>query len=108
MAIDITEYIKVAEKAAQLGCSVPGGMAILPENFASASKREELLFGSTAATIHKLLKLNNCHLDSFLSSEERLPSVHNKHFEWAPLLFISASLLTENPNAVSIALGIIS
>jgi hypothetical protein len=108
MTVDITEYPNISEQAVKLGCRVPAGIAILPLNFVSASTREELLLDSTAATIHKLLKNNNFELDSFLSPGERLPAVHNKHFEWAPLLFISASLLTENPNAVSVALGIIS
>jgi hypothetical protein len=108
MTTTITDYIRVADKASELGCKIPTGIAILPENFSTAVDRQHLLLGSQAATIQKLFRNNNFPMDDLLPAEERAPSIHNKHFEWAPLLFISAGLLSSDPNAVSVALGIIS
>lgn len=108
MATEIVDYVRVSDRASQLGCLVPTGIAILPENFERVATRGELLFGSEAATIRKLFQNNNFTVDPLLPIGERVPAIHNKHFEWAPLIFISAALISENPNAVSVALGIVS
>ena len=108
MAVVTTDYVHVAHRASELGCVIPSGIAILPENFSEVGARQELLFGSEASTIRKLLSDEKLPLTEILPSGERVRSVHNKHFEWAPLLFIAAALVSENPNAVSVALGVIS
>lgn len=108
MPMTITEYVRVADRASELGCPIPTGIAILPENFTTAATRQDLLFGSEAATIRKLLKNNDLPLNDLLAAPERVASIHNKHFDWAPLLFISAALLTNNAHAVSVALGVIA
>lgn len=108
MATEIVDYVHVSDRASQLGCLVPAGIAILPENFEGVASRGELLFGSEAATIRKLFRNNNFPVDHLLPAGERVAAIHNKHFEWAPLIFISAALISENPNAVSVALGIVS
>jgi hypothetical protein len=104
----MTDFVRVADRASELGCLIPSGIAILPENFATAATRQDLVMGSEAATIRKLFKGNSFPLDDLLPAGERAPSRHNKHFDWAAFLFISAALMTENPHAVSVALGIIS
>ena len=107
MATRISDYVHVANHAKLLRCVAPNGIVVLPENFESATTRSALLFGSEAATIQKLLK-NDLFVGSLLPTGERVLAIHNKHFEWAPTIFISAALLSENPNAISVALGIIS
>jgi hypothetical protein len=108
MEVNVTEYVRVTDRASELGCLIPTRLAILPENFPRVAARQDLLFGSEAATMRKLFRNNNFPLDDILPADERVGSIHNKHFEWAPLLFISFALLSENPHAVSVALGIIS
>lgn len=107
MATKISDYVHVANRAKELGCVTPTGITVLPENFENAASRSELLFGSEAATIRKLLK-SDVPMGSLLPTGERAPAIHNKHFEWAPAIFVSAALLSENPNAISVALGIVS
>jgi len=108
MTITVTDYVSVADRIAELGCNVPSGIAILPDNFPKAATRQDLLFGSEASTIRKLFKNNNFPIDDLLPVGERVGAIHNKHFEWAPLLFISVGLLSNDPNAVTVALGIIA
>jgi hypothetical protein len=108
MEMNVTDYVRVVDRASELGCTIPTGLAILPENFPLAPTRQHLLFGSEAATIRKLFRNNNFPVDDLLPANERAGSIHNKHFEWAPLLLISSALLSENPHAISVALGIIS
>jgi hypothetical protein len=104
----VTDFVCVADRALELGCQPPSSIAVLPENFATATTRKELLFGSEAATIKKVLKAGDLPVDDLTPSGERFASIHNKHFEWAPLLFISGALVSGNPHAVSVALGVIS
>jgi hypothetical protein len=108
MTAAITDYPRVADRAVELGCRVPDGIAILPANFASAAVREDLVFGSEAATVRKLFRTNDISLDNLLPNGERVPSIHNKHSEWALLLFISFGVMSQNPHVVAVALGIIS
>ena len=108
MATDITDYSKVADRASELGCAVPTAIAILPVNFETAKSCADFKFNGEAATIRKLLRQNGISVENFLPNGERAPTIHNKHFEWAPLLFISAALTSNDPYAVTVALGIIS
>lgn len=108
MTITVTDFINVKDRVIELGCKMPVGIAVLPENFGTAGTRQELLDQAEAATLRTLFRNNGFPLDSFLPAEERISSRHNKHFEWAPLLFISGAILSSDPSAVSIALGIIS
>jgi hypothetical protein len=104
MTTTVTDFIRVADRASELGCAVPTGIAILPQNFATVAASQDFLFSPEATTIRKLLMSGNIQLDTILPSDSRPAYLHNKHFEWvAPLLFISATLLTENPHAVSVA-----
>jgi hypothetical protein len=105
----VAEYIDVRGKIAQLGCRNPEGMALLPINLESAASMAELLQASEAATIRKLLVAEGIPLDDILDRRRRPPYVKNKSFEWvAPGLFVSASLYSQNPALVSVALGVVA
>jgi hypothetical protein len=108
MTITIDEYISVVDQAAKLGCPVPSSIAVLPENFETAASYAEFKFISEAATVKKVFRRSNFPIDDLLPTGERAAFIHNKHFEWAALLFISSALISSDPNAVSVALGIIS
>ena len=51
---EVTDYLDVVKKMADLGCRCPERMALLPINFESATSIGELLQASEAATIKKL------------------------------------------------------
>jgi hypothetical protein len=43
MALSESEYIRVAERASKLGCRLPTGLAVMPENFDTAAARQDLV-----------------------------------------------------------------
>ena len=107
-ATTITDYIDVRKKIADLGCRRPERMALLPSNFESATSIEELLQASEAATIRKLLLAGGIPLDDILDRSQRPPYVKNKSHEWvAPIIFVSASLYSQNSTLVALALNIL-
>ena len=110
MATEISDYTSVRQRAAELGCTAPTRIAILPLNFDTAKNRADLQQLSEAATVKTLFRTNNIPLDDLLSSSERVPYKQNKSFEgWlAPTLFISSSLLIDNQAIVSVALNVLS
>ena len=108
MTVSETEFIHIADRAAELGCHLPTGLAIMPENFETAATRQELIVRGESSTIRTLFRNNQLPLDDFLPSGKRPGFVHNKSHDWAAFIFISAALLGSDPSAVSVALGVIS
>lgn len=104
----ITDYIDVGKKMADLGCRYPEQMALLPINFEAARSIAEFLQASEAATIKKLLLAKKLPLNDILDRNQRSPYLKNKSHEWAaPILFVSASLFSQNPALVSLALNVV-
>ncbi len=109
MTTNISDYINVSKKMADLGCRYPDRLALLPVNFKSASSITEFLQASEAATIRKLLLAEGLPLDDILNQSQRPPYLKNKSHEWvAPVIFISASLYSQNPALVSVALSVLA
>lgn len=110
MTTIISDFDSVSERAAALGYSYPdGGIAILPINFENASSVDELRQTAESSTVKTLFRNANVPYVEVFKNEKRLPYVHNNAFEWVvPTLFVSASLLSQNPSAISIALSVIA
>jgi len=108
MTTTISDYITVSERAASLGCAVPDTMAVLPVNFDSATTHRDFRQRSEAATVRTLFRTNGLPLSEFLPPDERGPYIHDNAFELVfPALFISATLITQNPIAVELALHVL-
>jgi hypothetical protein len=104
----ISDYVDVSKKMADLGCRCPERMALLPINFESAISISEFLQASEAATIKKLFLAKDLPLDEIVDRTQRPPYVKNKWHEWiAPIVFISASLYSQNQALVSVALDVL-
>jgi hypothetical protein len=104
----ITDCVDIRKKMADLGCRCPEGMALLPINFESVMSISEFLQASEAATIKKLLLAKAIPLDDIVDRNQRPPYVKNKSYEWiSPIIFVSASLYSQNPALVSIALNVL-
>jgi hypothetical protein len=108
MTVSTADYIRIADRAAELGCNMPTGFAIMPENLDTAATRGGLIIRGEGSTIRKLLKNRQLPVQDFLPSGERPGFVHNKSHDWAAFIFISAALLSNDPSAVSVALSVIS
>jgi hypothetical protein len=109
MSITVEDYVQVDERAAELGYSVPTRLAVVPINFETACTRADLCSASHTDTVIKFFKAEGISLDSFLLENEHLSYRVNKHFQWlGPTLFIPLALLNENPQIVSLAIGVLS
>ena len=107
--IRVSDYVSVADRAAALGLKAPTSIALLPRNFDSATKADELLDEATAATVHQLWRQANVAEERFDSPEEPTPSVAEHAADWiAPIIFVSGTYASGNPDAISVALGVVS
>lgn len=104
------EFVDVAEKAKSLGCNVPIGLALLPRNFEHAESKEELLHESTVSTVRVLFRQNNISETPLELEGDRFPQLSEKAFAgWiGPIIFVSYALLGQDPNILSLVLGVIS
>jgi hypothetical protein len=110
MSTNITEYVNVAARTVDLGCHYPkSGLALLPLNFDSATSIAELRHASEASTIKKLLLNDGLPLSDIVERNQRPPYVKNKSSDLVlPILYISASLYSQNPALVNIALNVMA
>jgi hypothetical protein len=107
MAVTVTDYADVEARAAELGLCQPDPFAILPRGF-EAGAPEALVHESEAATIRKVLKENGLDVQLLAPPTERLPSVVQRSADWiAPTILVGSMLWTQNPMAVSVALGVL-
>jgi hypothetical protein len=106
MSITASEYINVQEKIALLNCNYPKGISIIPAGFESAKLASDLRMLAEASTIKKLLKASNIDVDNI--APQKTPFIQNNNHEWmAPTIFYAASLILENPDIISVSLGVI-
>lgn len=110
MATTVTDYVDVSEKIAELGCiASDSGVILLPLNFDSAASITELRHAATTSTVKKLLLQSGVPLHDLLERSQRPPYIKNKSADWVfPTIFISTSLMANNPTATSIVLNVVS
>ena len=109
MKTNISDYIQVFEKLDELGCSYSEGIAILPENFETATPTTSLMQLVEAVDIIKLFRSNNIPYSEIRRENEEPAYIINNSFEWVgPTLFLPALLLSENPEIIAIVLGVIA
>ena len=109
MPITTSEYVDVKAQALKLGCDAPTSLALLPINFDTANSKDELVHEDTVLTIRKLWRQAGITETKLEKEGEKFPYEQRKSFEWvAPIIFVSASLASQNPDLVSVALNVIS
>jgi len=105
----VEEYVDVPERAQELGCRVPSGLALLPTNFETVATKRELAHDLQGLTVRALWREAGLEESRLEEPEEQWPTAQKDAFEWlGPTIFVSASLLSEDPNAVSVALGVVA
>ena len=110
MAIEVSEYVDVKKRALELGCNAPTELALLPRNFEVAKSKDELVHESSVPTIRVLWRQAGISETRIEKEGDRYLYVQEKAFrEWiGPIIFVGVSLLSQNPHAISVALGVIS
>jgi hypothetical protein len=106
MTLDVTDYPSVAERAAAIGTHIPDGIAILPDNFASAALPADFVYAATSASVRTLLRSNNMSCDLVIPPGQKQTYVSYKNADWiGPVLHLSAALLSDNGNGLSVVLN---
>jgi hypothetical protein len=108
MPVDVTDYVDVDSRMAQLGCHAGTGLTILPSNFSEAASPAEFLMSGTAPTIIKVLGRGGVQA-GLLQADTTPPGfIHNKSHDWVvPAIYISAELMKTSPDLVSVAVDLI-
>lgn len=109
MTTNISEFVSVRDKLLALGYRAPTSLAILPLNIEHAASANEIRLQSESATVKTLFRQAGIPLDELFEPSNRPPYVQNNDVHWiAPTIFVAAGVLSENPNAVSVALGVLT
>ena len=109
MTTNISDYIQVFEKIDELGCSYSGGIAILPENFETATPATTVRQLMGTLTIKKIFRISNVPYSEIRRGNEKPSYIGYRAFEWViPTLFFSAPLLLENPQIISVSLSVVA
>ena len=109
MKTNISDYIHVFEKLDELGCSYSEGIAILPENFETATPTTNLMQLAEASTIKTLFRNNDIPYSEIRKENEQSSYIQNNGLEWiGPTLFFPTLLLLDNPEITAIVLSIIA
>lgn len=109
MGAEVRDYVSVSEKLKSLGVSLPSGLAILPDNLATATSIDDLRQQVESDTVRTLLKSNKIGYVEIFGDDDQPPYLQQYSFEWfGPTLLVSAGLLSQNPNVLSVTLGVIT
>lgn len=109
METTITEYINVTDKLKELDLNNIETITLLPFNFDTVAKKEDLIYDNSVKTIRTLLRNAELPDEIIEKSGETIGYRQLNHFEWlAPTFFVTYSVLTQNPNMVSVALSVVA
>jgi len=82
-------------------------LPVKPEHEMDQSKY--VVYASTVTSVMKLLKANDIPIRLAVEGGREVAYQENRSFDWfAPTILITASLLSQNPQLVSIAINLIS
>ncbi len=105
----IESFVDVRARAAQLGCEVPEGLALLPGNFESAEARQDLVHDASGLTVRALWRSQGLEETRLEPGDELWPATQKDAGEWlGPTIFIGTALWSENPEAINVALGVVA
>lgn len=108
--VTVSDYIDVANRAEALECNIPSGIALLPRNFQTATNKRELFHESSAPTVRALWRQAKITETPLESNQERFLTVseHGLQVWIGPTILVTAAWLSQNPEVLSVGLGVIS
>jgi hypothetical protein len=109
MSAEVHDYISVSEKLKSFGISLPSGLTILPSNLATATSIGDLRQHVESDTVRALLTENKIAYGEIFDDDHQPPYLQQYSFEWfGPTLLVSANLLVQDPNLLSVTMGVIA
>lgn len=93
-----------------LGMNAGNGVLLLPSDFYSAENSAEFLYTPEALDIKALLRGAQIDVNTITHDEEGHPKfVENRDANWVgPIVLFGAAYLSQNPDTVAVALGVLA
>lgn len=109
MNIEVRDHVSISVKLNSFDVAAPNGLAVLPHNLETATSKGDLRQHVESDTVRTLLLANNIpHVEVF-EEHDQPPYLQQYGLEWfGPTLFISAGVILQNPNVLSVTLGLIT
>jgi len=108
MTIELTDFVDVEQRSLELGLTPPEGACILPRHFADANNAEKLEHESSALDLKILFRQSKIPIAVYSPKEYQIPYRTENDITWVgPLLFFSASALSQDPNLINLTFGVI-
>ncbi|WP_276682526.1 hypothetical protein [Empedobacter brevis] len=101
------EEIEIGNNLEKLSIFTLPKLAFIPENLDTSEKTDEFIFTESIIELNKYFKADNINIESLGGEPELLRSRKNADI-YLPAIFIASSILSENPNTISVILNIIS
>jgi hypothetical protein len=109
VAVNISEYPNVLERATELGLNKPSDITFLPRGFLDAQSKKDLLNEATVSTLRKLFRKKELIESRLDNDTEKIPYIHENANDWiAPVVFYSFSTLSQNLDVIAISCEVIS
>jgi hypothetical protein len=111
-----TEHITVSdgiesETIDRINIKGISSLTLLPVNYYDSKSETDPIFSSTTVTVKKLLASNNINVSIALGPNDgtTMRELDQRGAEWfGPVLLVSSLLLSNDPNALNVALSIIA
>lgn len=106
MNYNLEEY-KIEESLEKLDLKLPDQISFFPENVQTVENKNDFIFTESMVELNKYFKANDLNLDTFGGDTELYRSRKNADI-YLPAIFFSLSVISENPNLVSVSLNVLS
>jgi hypothetical protein len=101
------EEVDLFDKFNEFGLIKSDTIVFIPENIEEVSKKEDFIFSDSLVDVKKLFRINQININEFDGTPKQYRS--RKNADWfGPAIFISLSMISQNPDIVSIALNVLS
>lgn len=109
MQTTISNCDNLIDRFSRLQLSEQDVITIVPRNIMNVESNDQFIYRESTKDIVKLFSLNSIELDSYWKNKRSKSYKHEHSAEWiGPTFFLGAALLSENSNAISVALSVIA
>jgi hypothetical protein len=109
MSTVIAPFIDVKARADELGCAAPGGLTLLPRNFETATRRDELVHDASGLSVRAVWRAEGVQETRLEPEGETWAAAQKDSAEWiGPIVFVGSTLLSQNPDALNVGLGVVA
>ena len=109
MTSTVSDSFDVRDKLNQLGYTLPESLVLLPERIGTAMSANDVHQLSESGTMRVLMRQAGVPLGDVFDKSQRPPYIQNNDVSWiAPTIFVAAGVLSDNPNLMSVAYGVLT